>query len=394
MFDCVATPEKRTNSDGTTSWRVRYRIAGKQLGETFYSPGKATDFCEWIRLFGAAKAVEMLHNETAITTAAPTVPTLNEWTERYIDALLASGSTKADYRSMYRNSFGKHIGHLRLDVLDRETIQKTIAKLQKTGGRKNEGYSDKSIANQHGLLSAMLSMAVEDEIIRKHPTARIRLPRSTEHETPPERFLEHDEFGLLWGKTLPHHRPVIETFVGTGIRWGEAEALNVGDVNLKKKILRVTKAAKWSGVKRLRIIGPPKTPMSRRDISLPDSLCETLEQLVDGRDPKERLFLAPRGGPLVHKTFWEHVWLPACKRAELDDPRPRIHDLRHTHASWLLAEGVSMKAVQERLGHESIKTTMDLYAHLMPGARQETADAASRAMAQALPGRGKLRKAS
>jgi integrase len=390
----MPTPQKRTRSDGTTSWRVRFRINGKQIGETFYSPHAAGEFCDWIRLFGPARALELLRAQTPVVDTSAVIPTLDEWAARYIDSLAgASGSTKAGYRSSYRHSFGKHLGHIRLDLIDRETIARTIGTLQKTGGRAGNGYADKTIANQHGLLSAMFDTAVADRIIDTSPCVNVRLPRSTEHTDTPKRFLTEDEFATLWQHAGEHHRPLLETLVGTGIRWGEAEALTVADVDLKRRLLSINKAAKWSGVKRTRIIGPTKTPRSRRTISLPAELVETLEKITRGRALDERLFLAPRGGPLGHKVFWSSVWLPACERAQLADPRPRIHDLRHTHASWLIAEGVSMKALQERLGHESIKTTMDLYAHLMPGALQETADAASRALARALPGRGKVRAA-
>lgn len=375
----MPTPKKVTNKDGSVSYKVRYRLAGVSTSDTFYDPVDAQEFAGMIDAVGPERAVAYLDQKLHAHAPATRVPTLNEWAVRYIDSLTgASGSTKAGYLSSFTHSFGKHLGELPLDAIDREAIARTIGKLQTHGGRANKGYSDKSIANHHGLLSAMLQTAALDGIIATSPSARIRLPRRTEHESAPKRFLTEDEFAALDEATLPHHRPVLEAFVGTGLRWGEAEALTVADLSPKLGTLRINKAAKWSGKKRLRIIGPTKTPKSNRIITVDDDLVETLERLVHHRDPRERLFLAPRGGPLRHKVFWENVWLPSCQRAGLDDPRPRIHDLRHTHASWLIAEGVSLKAVQERLGHESFKTTMDLYAHLLPGAHQEAADAMGR----------------
>lgn len=66
--------------------------------------------------------------------------------------------------------------------------------------------------------------------------------------------------------------------------------------------------------------------------------------------------------------------------------RPRIHDLRHTHVSWLIAAGVPLPAIQRRLGHESITTTIDRYGHLAPELHQAAADAADRALNPAKPG--------
>ena len=70
--------------------------------------------------------------------------------------------------------------------------------------------------------------------------------------------------------------------------------------------------------------------------------------------------------------------MPACEKAGLTDPRPRIHDARHTHASWLIADpDVNMVTIQRRLGHEKITTTIDTYGHLLPevaAAEHEAAD--------------------
>lgn len=386
MVTRVPAPQRRSSKTGQTAWRVRFRVNGRQRGETFYTEGSAQEFCDWIRIFGPARALELLATREQVTApAAPASPTLDEWAERYIAALPgASGSTKAEYRSSYRHSFGRLLGHVRIDTLDREAVARAIGQLQKIGGRGGTGYSDKSIANHHGLLSAMMATAVADGMIATSPCARIRLPRTTDHDKTPKRYLTHDEFGRLWSAAGAHHRPLLATFVGTGIRWGEAEALLVGDVDLAAGQLQVTKASKRSGERSGRVVGPTKTRRSRRQISLGDDLVSTLAQVVAGRGATDRLFLAPRGGPLVHKNFWEGVWEPACKKANLGAPRPRIHDLRHTHASWMIAEDVDMKTLQERLGHESIVTTMDLYGHLLPGAREKAAQASARALGKAL----------
>ena len=108
------------------------------------------------------------------------------------------------------------------------------------------------------------------------------------------------------------------------------------------------------------------------------------------------MFTAPRGGPVLHRTFWSRVWVPAVSDHQCQphrdksgpvvdcpdcweglEPRPRIHDLRHTHASTLLGAGVPIHIVQLRLGHESIKTTVDTYGHLLPDAQAMAASAAS-----------------
>ena len=68
--------------------------------------------------------------------------------------------------------------------------------------------------------------------------------------------------------------------------------------------------------------------------------------------------------------------MPACEKAGLTDPRPRIHDLRHSHASWLIENGMNMLAVSRSLGHHTITVTADIYGHLSPDIQRAAADAA------------------
>ncbi|WP_293783627.1 site-specific integrase [uncultured Aeromicrobium sp.] len=364
----MPAPEERCNAKGELTWRVRFRLDGKQRSRTFYDLQAAQRFCDWVDAFGPARAVELDDLEAEREgrgNVEPTAPTLDVWAERYIASLTgASPSTKDGYRSTYKHSFGALIGDLRLDQIDRETVATAVAKLTTRGGRGGRGYSDKSIRNQHGLLSAMLGTAVIDRIIDANPCDHIRLPRRTEHETIEKRFLTEDEFWAIWSNITDHYRPLLEFLVGTGARWGEAEALEVRDVDLKRLTVRIERAAKTENGQR--VVGPVKTRKSRRTIPVDPELAETLRPLIAERRPGDRVFTGRLGGRLQHKVFWQDVWCKAIERAGLPN-RPRIHDLRHTHASWLIAEGVKMKTVQERLGHESLKTTMDLYAHLLPG---------------------------
>jgi integrase len=142
--------------------------------------------------------------------------------------------------------------------------------------------------------------------------------------------------------------------------------------------VRIAKAAKWNATSRTRDVGPTKTRRSRRVVTLPAEVVTALEPLVD-RPAGDRLFLAPRGGHIRHKPVWD-AWVDARKKAKLDAPLPRIHDLRHTHVAWLIAAGVPLPVIQRRLGHESIKTTIDRYGHLLPELEAAATEAASLAM--------------
>lgn len=89
-------------------------------------------------------------------------------------------------------------------------------------------------------------------------------------------------------------------------------------------------------------------------------------------DPKALVFTEPRGGPLRRKAFSADHWKPALERARIEDLR--MHDLRHTCASLLIATGANPKAVQAHLGHSSIQVTFDRYGHLFPSDQEALAD--------------------
>jgi integrase len=135
--------------------------------------------------------------------------------------------------------------------------------------------------------------------------------------------------------------------------------------------MRAWKREKGAGIR----LGPPKSKMSRRTIEIGDDVLEALRPLLD-RPGSEFLFTTTTGRVVMHSNFYNRVWAPACKAAKLY-PKPRIHDARHTHASWLVAQGARLEYVQERLGHEDYTTTRRVYAHLMPDMRAEGARVAA-----------------
>jgi integrase len=222
----------------------------------------------------------------------------------------------------------------------------------------------------------------------------MRLPRSRETERRDERFLTHEEYHRLLAQIPSEHRALVITMFGTGLRWSELTALQVRDVTPgNPPTLRVTKAWK-STPGRSRQVGPPKSTKSRRTVMLADQVIEALGPLLD-RPGDDLLFTAPRGGPIYHGWWRARVWVPACQRAGLASQPvagrryvydgPRIHDARHTHASWLIEQGASLEMVQDQLGHESILTTRKVYGALQPAMKAALAEKSTRAMAMGAP---------
>jgi len=119
-----------------------------------------------------------------------------------------------------------------------------------------------------------------------------------------------------------------------------------------------------------------------------------LRGLTVGKRGTDLVFVNVAGRPIRNNTFWATHWTPAINKAHNpvdseDEPdphalrltkRPRIHDLRHTHASWMLAEGMDMFTLSRRLGHETYATTDSRYSHLMPAQQLVAANVAAAAL--------------
>jgi Phage integrase family len=120
-------------------------------------------------------------------------------------------------------------------------------------------------------------------------------------------------------------------------------------------------------------------------VPLPRFLCEQLAAYLAERPhgPEDLVFTAPQGGPLREQKFVAGIFKPAAVQAGLPH-RLRFHDLRHTCASLLIAQGASVKAVQAQLGHASATVTLDRYGHLFPDELQQLADRLQAAYADAI----------
>lgn len=371
----VRTPQKLKTQAGETYYRVRYRRDGKQRSLTCYGPTAREDAEEFARLLDLWGADRAWAHWNAHLEPGPHALTLDAWFDRHLAAMTnVTEGTRLTYRRTYDRVWSKPLGSLPLDAVTREHIAHVINELAAT-------KSDKTVKNAYGVLATAFKVAVADGHLPETPCKRIALPRRTEHEATEMRFLTYDEWAQLYDALPAHYRPLFTFLVGTGCRWGEVEALQVRDVELiPTPVVRVTKAAKWNASKATREIGPTKTPESRRTVTLPPEVVAAIAPLLDGRKRTERLFLAPRGGELRHRTVYDE-WRKAVERSGLEEPFPRIHDLRHTHVAWLIAAGIPLPVIKARLGHKEIATTIDRYGHLLPDLQHQAAAAAQAVMA-------------
>jgi integrase len=171
-------------------------------------------------------------------------------------------------------------------------------------------------------------------------------------------------------------------------------AIKVKDLNLDgiPPTLTVRRAWKTNGRGEFALeqhgrfyLGKPKTKESRRRITLALPVVDALRRAVADRGPEDLVFGAPRGGRLDQGNWYESRWQRAIKAAQEKGlaKTPRFHDLRHTHAAWLISAGVPLPVIQKRLGHKSIQITVDVYGGLL----FQTHEIADLAIERALGGR-------
>jgi integrase len=189
-------------------------------------------------------------------------------------------------------------------------------------------------------LRGALTIGLQKGVLVMNPAVGVTVPKEVPREG---RFLTVPEIGALADKAGAGSA-MIWLMATTGIRIGEACALTVGDVMVKRGRLRVRRAKTQAGV---------------RDVAVPPRV---LAKLDLSRPAGEPLFLSATGRRVAKDNWRRRVFAPAVAAAGMDDLRP--HDLRHTAASLMIDSGASVKDVQAQLGHKRASMTLDLYSHL------------------------------
>ena len=362
-------------------FQVRWRQDGHALAETFAERAQAR------RFLGLVIAAGERHPDGWVpgrgypqtTSGGADGPTLAGWFERAVAArTTANERSKHDMRRDFRLHVPAWLADRPIASITREDAGLWVNQLRTqprggTGKLAGTPVSAKTVHNVHGHVSGAMNDAVRDGLAARNPFAGLLrgLPRAPATEMV---CLTPDDFVILRAAFIEHYQPFLTFLYATGLRFGEATALGPEHFDMLHRTVRVARAWKYHPDNSM-YLGPPKTPRALRTVTFNDGIADLVRPLLEAARARPRelgepalVFVNTRGGRIQNGAFHAHQWNPALTRA-VDaglTQRPRVHDLRHSHASLMLAEGNSMYAVSRRLGHASITTTDARYAHLLP----------------------------
>ncbi len=254
------------------------------------------------------------------------------------------------------NSIRRHVlprlGGRQIAAIKRSDVEAWAAALE---------LSPATVATVRQHLGQLLTGAVEDGLIAKSPAAGAKMPKNeTDRPQPvPANVIAAITAGLpRWA------RAAVPLALGAGLRHGEVTGLTLDRVQFLRRSLRVDRQL-VTMKSAAPVLGPTKTSSSNRTIPLAQFVADAVSaHIAEHGQGQHGLILHLPGGEPIGRNRFGRLWRAARESAGAE--QVDFHDLRHTFASTLLSEGVSIRAVSEWMGHASPTVTLNTYAHMMP----------------------------
>lgn len=331
------------------------------------------------------------------TTGQAGAMTVGEWLDGYVRAKEAFGASPASipsYKTYIKSYISPRIGRVRLYDLREEQVERMLYELLSSGGRDGGPLSAKTVAAVHAFLQGALSKAVSYGYMQSNPARARMRPRAERGEAD---ALDQEGIDALMSACSGRWdlgAVAARLALGTGMRRAECCGLEWRDVDEATRTVHVVKVVVQKPGGGL-VRKDPKSKAGRRAISLD---AETWGWLMEWKGVQASRMseagLRQGGSCSVLGDDGRHPAPQQLTRAFArlrDDAglgRCRFHALRHTHATHLLAEGVDVKVLQQRLGHSSAALTLDTYSHVLPGADAAAASAMEGVLARSGRRRG------
>lgn len=231
----------------------------------------------------------------------------------------------------------------------------------------NQEYSPTYLRMIQNQLTALFNHAERFYDLRDNPCKKVdKMGRSNAREL---NFWTKDEYEVFikgFGAEDEMYRIIFQMLFWLGCRIGEVLALTASDIDLEKATISVTKT--YYRRNKTDYITSPKTESSNRKITIPKFLKGEIKEYLDRQyelAPEDRIF------PITDRAVQKKM----KQKTEEAKLKPiRVHDLRHSHIALLIEKGLQPLVIAQRVGHDSVNTTMNIYGHLYPNKQKEVAD--------------------
>ena len=429
----MASIEQRTAKDGTVSYLVTVSLGRDQEGKkirrkaTFIPTSKnATKAKKELDTFVLNFENSVLNGDIVVDERATFSDLVQIWENNWLPAKTLS--VQQGYKNVLQQHVIPHIGHLKLTTIRASHIDTILKNEEKAG------LAAATVRRTFTVINSVFKYAYRKGYLRENPCQRCdELPQVTvtkgdavQYFTPDQskRFLEealrmeydyqygvrhrinkstgekYEVAGYVDKRTVPFQWRVYFTMaILAGCRRSEMLALTWSDFDAEANTLSITKAL--AGAKGEQYLKGPKTQAGNRIITIPEDLTALLrelkcQQLIKCMEmgtawmghrngPKDSfdnntIFIRDNGQPMNLATpghkFHEVIDMyNGTKKKEEDKlPHIRLHDLRHTHATTLIANGLDYVTVSKRMGHSKPSVTVDIYSHALPENDKRAAD--------------------
>ena len=320
----------------------------------------------------------------------PSKLAFGEYLTTWLDGLRLAPSTVASYRKNVRLHIAPYLGAVELGKLTPQALTALYVKLEKSGRRdgKGEGLGARTVRYVHTIASAALRDAAEQDMIKSNPASKAKPPTAKQAKAPEQHPWTAAELGAFLAWSAKHSELDAAWYVlaMTGMRRGELLALRWSDIDLPARTIAVKRSATLVRVKGegANIVTGPTKNSKPRVVDIDDATAAVLKSWKSERGTLHLQLAKPGAlvfgdseGQARHPERFSRTWNATVRRAikaGTDVPAIRLHDLRHTHATLLLADREPVSVVSERLGHASEVVTLTIYSHVIPGDQKRAAN--------------------
>mgnify|MGYP000991010393 CR=1 FL=1 len=384
-------PKRRGRNEGSIRW-----VESKQLWEARYPIGIGEDGkTKYKSIYAKKNEKNKLLAKMRDALAAlgkgeyvdPSGKQLYAWCKEWFE-IYKKPSIRDNTREKYLTSLARlkryPIANMSLKNINQEFIQQFYNTLS------DEGFSEETIKATHSLINGALEKAEELKMIIKNEARKVQIPKNNLIESDDKEakaLAEQQEIDFLneLGQRSKYYMYAL-FMLNTGLRPGEALALNRKDVNLAKKTVNVNKTYLE---RQKKIQNTPKTASSRRTVPIPENIIPLLKEYMlkqPKQKPDDPLFQTETGKrptmSYLRKRFKSAGKAIGCDWVNL-------HTMRHTYASKLFKNKIDIKIISKLLGHKDVSTTYDIYVHFIDNIVEDSVQVLNEGLPSMLPKKSK-----